>query len=95
LTRHPHKVVSSGEGIGVQQVLVSNRSGAHLVVTRPVSVINVRDGLNIEVHPDERGRKREHERGVGNESPLDTPVSAIDGIEQCGYTSEGKSDDNP
>ena len=55
LACEPHKVVSSGEGIGVQQELVSNRSGRYFVAARLVSVIDVGDRLNIEVHPDERG----------------------------------------
>ena len=56
LTRIQHKVISSGEGSGVQQVLVSSRSRLNpVVVPRPVSVIDVRDGLNMEVHPGERG----------------------------------------
>ena len=57
-------------------------------------VINVENGKKVEVSRGEYGRKREHDCRVGHEPPLDAPLPAIGGVEQCCHTLEEQRNDD-
>ena len=74
---------------------VSEWSGRyHALGTREIAVIDVANGLNVEVYPGEHGHKREYGHGVAYKSPLDTFPSAISRVQQRGHTFEGDHDDD-
>ena len=59
------------------------------------SVINVGNGLDIEVYRCSYGHNREHGHSVDHEWPLNGPPWAVDRVEQCAHTLEEQDDDDP
>ena len=71
-------------------------SGRYQILdTRECAVISVGDGLNFEAQCDLYGRKGEHDRNVGYESPPDTLPSAVDEVEQRDHTLKEQYDNDP
>ena len=60
-----------------------------------LAVIDVGNGLKVEVHCVLYGHNREHDQGVRYEPPFDTLPSAIDWIEQRCHALEEQCDDDP
>lgn len=79
----------------MDEPLVSKRPGGHIVVARELSVIDVGDGLKVEVHRRINGDEREHGRNVSHDPPLDAPLCTIGGTEQCAETLEEQDDHDP
>ena len=65
----------------MDEPLVAKRSGRSDVVTGELSVIDVGNGVKVEVHGGVDGHEREHDRNVGHETPLDSGLSTIVGTE--------------
>ena len=57
--------------------LVAKGSGRSDVVTGELSVIDVGNGLKVEVHGGVDGHEREHDGDVGHETPLDSALGAV------------------
>ena len=76
--------------------LISERSGGYDAIdTGELAVIDVGNGLEVELHPDEHGRKRENDPGVGYGPPVEASPFATGGVEQCSDTLEEHHDKNP
>ena len=63
--------------------------------TRELAVIDVGDGLKVELHPDKHGHERENDPGVGYEPPVETLPFAAGGVEQRSNALEEDDDENP
>ena len=63
--------------------------------TGELAVINVGNGLNVEVHRGEHGRNRAHDHGVRYEPPLDSLSPAMDWVKQCSHALKKQHDDDP
>ena len=81
--------------IGVQGLEVPNWSRFGPVPGRELTVIDVGNGLKVEVHPSVHSRQREHDRGVAYEAPLDIPPSAMDWAEQRDHAFEEQHGEHP
>ena len=90
-----HDVGSEGDWLIVDDILVIIGPGIPVVVTRVFPIIDVGKRLKGKIICVVCSHDREHECSVDHESPLDASSCAIGGIEQCCYTSEEQSYDNP
>lgn len=80
----------------MNEPLVSKRTGRNIVVSRPLSVINVGNGLEVEVHRGVNGPKREHGEDVCEENPVRaSALGSIGGTEDRAQTLEEQDDDDP
>ena len=95
IVQEEHKVWNDADRLGVDEILVSERARRQGVVARELSVINVGNGLNVEVHRSEYRHKRERGHSVGHEPPPDPTPCAIAGTEQRLYTLKEYSYDDP
>lgn len=91
-----HHNRNDADRLGVDEKLVSERSRRkHNVIPGEISIIDVRDGLDVEVDRGEYRHEREHGRGVGRETPPQAFACAVDGTEQGTHTLKVQNDDNP
>ena len=79
----------------MNEPLVSKRSGWCLVVSRELSVIDVRNGLKVEVHRGVYRHEREGGHAVCEETPVGTGPRAIGGAEYRAQTLEEHHDSDP
>ena len=56
----------------MNEPLIPKRTGRDVVVSGEFSVIDVGDGLKVEVHRGVYGHERKHGCNVGHNPPLDT-----------------------
>ena len=82
--------------LGGDEQLVSVRSRRHRVPdARELTVINVRNGFDVEEHCGLYSRQRKHGHGVRYYSPLDMLPSAMDRVKQRSHAFKEQNDENP
>jgi hypothetical protein len=66
--------------VGLDEGLVSNRSRRIHIVTGKFPMIDEGNGLEVAVYTKAYCCEREHGHGMGQKSPLHTPLHAIDRV---------------